>query len=61
MRLFHLVHDTASSGRGMNPVEVNGNRNLAKLITQSAVQVSAALCYAVICCAVFHCAVRWAG
>jgi hypothetical protein len=56
MRLFHLVHDTVSSGRRMSLVEVNGNRNLARLIAQSAVQVCAALCFPVLCCRMLCCA-----
>ncbi len=41
MRLFALVNQSALRGRQMNLVEVNGYRNMARLIAHSAVQVCA--------------------
>ncbi|GAB4822281.1 hypothetical protein N2152v2_009327 [Parachlorella kessleri] len=45
VRLFSLVNGTVSSGRDMALVEVNGNRSLARLIAQSAVQPGVANIY----------------
>ena len=41
--LMDLAHQTVK-GREMRLVEVNGNRNIARLIAQSAVQVRGHLC-----------------
>lgn len=38
MRLFRLVKESVA-GREMSLVEVNGSRNISRLIAQSAVQV----------------------